>query len=128
MYGIRSRSRGDTVNGLKDLEIKNLKLPEKPKKLYDSGGLYLYLTPNGLKSWRHEYAFQGKRSTLTFGTYPDISLKVAREKLVEAKLREGIDPGSQKKTILTSQEAEKQDTFEAVSREWFETKKSGIKE
>jgi hypothetical protein len=39
---------------LKDLEYKNLKPPAKPKKLYDGGGLYLYLTPKGLKSWRHE--------------------------------------------------------------------------
>ena len=115
---------------LKDLEIKNLKPPEKPKKLYDEGGLFLYLTPNGLKSWRHEYAFQGKRSTLTFGTYPEISLKIAREKLVDAKrlLREGIDPGLQKKTIHNTQDADTQDTFEAVAREWFERKKIGKKE
>ncbi|MDR1051564.1 MAG: Arm DNA-binding domain-containing protein [Deltaproteobacteria bacterium] len=39
---------------LKDLEIKNLKPPEKPKKLYDGGGLFLCLAPGGLKSWRHE--------------------------------------------------------------------------
>jgi hypothetical protein len=86
---------------LKDLEIKNLKPPEKPKKLYDGGGLFLYLTPSGLKSWRREYAYQGRRSTLTFGTYPDLSLKEAREKLAEAKriLREGNDPGSSVKEI-----------------------------
>jgi integrase len=115
---------------LTDKEIRNLKPPMKPKKRKDGGGLYLYLTPNGLKSWRHDYAFQGKRNTLTFGTYPDVSLKVAREKLVDAKrlLRQGINPGLQKKAALTSQEAEKQDTFEAVSREWFETKKNGLKE
>ncbi|MDR1039217.1 MAG: Arm DNA-binding domain-containing protein [Deltaproteobacteria bacterium] len=80
---------------LKDLEIKNLKPPEKPQKVYDGGGLFLFLATNGLKSWRHEYAFQGRRSTLTSGTYPDMSLKEAREKLVDAKwlLRDGADPG-----------------------------------
>jgi hypothetical protein len=59
---------------LKDLDIQNLKPPEKPKKLYDGGGLFRYLAPSGLKSWRHEYVYQGRRSTLTFGTYPDLSL------------------------------------------------------
>ncbi|MDR1297721.1 MAG: Arm DNA-binding domain-containing protein [Deltaproteobacteria bacterium] len=48
---------------LKDLEIKNLKPPEKAQKLYDGGGLFLFLAPSGLKSWRYEYAFQGRRST-----------------------------------------------------------------
>jgi hypothetical protein len=83
--GIRTFLGSDTVMPLKDLEIKNLKPPEKPKKLSDGGGLYLYLAPNGLKSFRFDYRFQGKRRTLTFGTYPEISLKEAREKLVESK-------------------------------------------
>jgi hypothetical protein len=94
-YGTDSREEGGTVMALKDLEIKNLKPPEKPQKVYDGGGLFLFLATNGLKSWRHEYAFQGRRSTLTSGTYPDMSLKEAREKLVDAKwlLRDGADPG-----------------------------------
>ncbi|MDR1086231.1 MAG: integrase arm-type DNA-binding domain-containing protein [Deltaproteobacteria bacterium] len=115
---------------LKDLEIKNLKPPEKPKKLSDGGGLYLYLAPNGLKSFRFDYRFQGKRRTLTIGTYPEISLKEAREKLIDSKrnLREGIDPGLQKKIQHFPENPEKQDTFESVAREWFERKKVGKKE
>jgi hypothetical protein len=70
---------------LKDLKIRNLKPAEKPKKLYEGAGLFLNLAPGGLKSWRHEYACQGRRSTLTLGTYPEVSLKEAREKLVDAK-------------------------------------------
>ncbi|MDR1112109.1 MAG: Arm DNA-binding domain-containing protein [Deltaproteobacteria bacterium] len=53
---------------LADISIKNLKPPEKPKKLSDSNGLYLYAMPAGLKSWRFDYRFQRKRLTLTFGT------------------------------------------------------------
>ncbi|MDR1609211.1 MAG: Arm DNA-binding domain-containing protein [Deltaproteobacteria bacterium] len=47
-------------------------------------GLYLYLATSGLKSWRFDYRFEDKRQTLTFGTYPMVSLKEAREKLLEA--------------------------------------------
>jgi hypothetical protein len=82
------------------------------------------------KTWRHEYAFQGRRSTLTFGSYPEVSLKDAREKLVEAKraLREGIDPGQQKKNLEKPDKTETSDTFEAVAREWFDNKKNSLKE
>lgn len=45
---------------LKVLEIKNLKPPEKPQKLYDGRGPFLYLASGGLKSWRYEYAFRGR--------------------------------------------------------------------
>jgi integrase len=104
---------------LKDLEIKNLKTPDKPKKLYDGGGLYIYLTPKGLKSWRYDYALKGKRNTLTFGKYPEISLKEAREKLIETKkhIREEIDPTEQKKSLKKTDE--EQNTFEVIALEWF---------
>ncbi|MDR1296230.1 MAG: Arm DNA-binding domain-containing protein [Deltaproteobacteria bacterium] len=87
---------------LKDLEIKNIKPPEKPKKLYDGGGLFLCLAPGGPKSWRRECACQGRRGALTFGTYPEASLKESREKLAEAKrtLRKGNGPGSNVKEIF----------------------------
>ncbi|MDR1298003.1 MAG: integrase arm-type DNA-binding domain-containing protein [Deltaproteobacteria bacterium] len=115
---------------LKDLEIKNLKPPEKPQKLYDGGGLFLYLAPGGLKSWRHEHAFQGRRSTLTFGTYPDLTLKEARERLADAKrlLREGSDPGLRGKAARQTEEALAHETFGAAALEWFEKKKPGKKE
>jgi hypothetical protein len=48
---------------------------------------------------RHNYAFQGKRSILTFGTYPDVSRKEARKKLIDAKrlLKEAKDLGISEK-------------------------------
>jgi hypothetical protein len=83
---------------LTDLVVKNLKTPDKPGKFTDSDGLYLYASPKGLKSWRFDYRFQGRRLTLTIGAYPLISFKEARDKLFHAKkaLDSGIDPGAQK--------------------------------
>ncbi|MDR1080450.1 MAG: Arm DNA-binding domain-containing protein [Deltaproteobacteria bacterium] len=126
-YGINSLAGGGTVMALKDLEIKNLKPSVKPRKLYDGGGLFLFLAPSGLKSWRYEYAFQGRRSTLTFGTYPDLSLKDARERLADAKrlLREGADSGIRGKAAQQTEEAVAPETFRTVALEWFERKKPG---
>ena len=56
--------------GLTDAFVKHLKAPEKPRKVSDSDGLYLYASPAGVKSWRYDYRFQGKRLTATFGKYP----------------------------------------------------------
>ena len=33
-------------------QVESAKPKEKPYKLWDAGGLYLYVAPTGLKSWR----------------------------------------------------------------------------
>ncbi|MDR1871261.1 MAG: integrase arm-type DNA-binding domain-containing protein [Deltaproteobacteria bacterium] len=92
--------------------------------------MYLYDSPTGLKSWRYEYACQGKRTTVTFGKYPFVSLKEAREKLNESKklIIEGIDPVQQKKDLKELNKKANKDTFEAVVLEWFERNKTGKNE
>ena len=90
---------------------------EKPYKLYDTGGLYLLVNSTN-KYFRMDYRYGGKRKTLSFGTYPKVSLKSAREKAQAAHvlLDQGIDPMEQKKrakaTIV-------ENSFEAIATEWF---------
>ncbi|MDR3203300.1 MAG: integrase arm-type DNA-binding domain-containing protein [Deltaproteobacteria bacterium] len=115
---------------LTDIFIKSLKCPDKPKKFSDSDGLYLYASPSGLKSWRFDYRFQGKRLTITFGTYPLVSLKEARNRLVDAKrsLNAGINPAKQKQLVKEAEHSASRNSFEIVSKEWFERKKVGKKD
>jgi hypothetical protein len=82
------------TNKLKDAQCKGAKPTGKPCKLFDGRGLYLYVSASGSKLWRATYAFNGKRSTASFGPYTDVSLAEAREKLSGLKriLRDGIDP------------------------------------
>jgi integrase len=57
--------------------------PYKQKKLYDGSGhgLYLLVMPNGRKGWRAMYQPAGaKRSTKSFGSYPEVPPEVARER------------------------------------------------
>jgi hypothetical protein len=128
--GILDFQEGGAVKSLTDLFIKNLKRPDKPKKYSDYNGLYLYASPAGLKSWRFDYRFQGKRPTLTFGTYPMASLKEARDLLIDAKrdLKAGINPALKKKCLKETGPSEALDSFEAAARERFEVKKTGKKE
>lgn len=49
---------------LSDTSIRNAKPPTKPTKLFDGGGLYLYLRPNGTRTWRMKYRHRGNENTL----------------------------------------------------------------
>ena len=104
---------------LTDTSIKNAKPKEKPYKLADGGGLYLLVTPNGSRLWRLKYRVGGIEKLLSFGSYPQASLKEARDKAFEAKqgLSSGIDPSQAKKAQKASTSGA--DSFEAIAREWF---------
>ena len=106
---------------LSDTKIKNTKPTDKVQKISDGGGLYLHVSTAGGKLWRMAYSFDGKQKTLSFGAYPAISLKNAREKRDEAKalLAQGIDPGVQKKALKTAERAVYANSYEVVAREWF---------
>lgn len=109
---------------LTDTYIKNLKYPGKPKKYFGGGGLFLFLFASGKKLWRMAYRFDEKPKTLSFGEYPTITLKDARERREEAKkmLANGIDPGQQKKAAKAEQLSEIQDTFRSIALEWHNTR------
>jgi hypothetical protein len=70
---------------LTEVALKNLKPKEKSYKMADSGSLYIEVTPAGGKSWKLKYHYLGKEKKLTIGPYPIVSLKMAREKALEAK-------------------------------------------
>lgn len=106
---------------LTDLRIRAEKPGEKPRKLADGGGLYLLINPNGGKWWRLKYRYGGKEKLLSLGTYPDVSLREAREKRDEARqqLRNDIDPGANRKALKAAESPEVVDSFEVIAREWF---------
>ena len=59
---------------LTDTAIRGVKAADKPQKLFDGNGLFLFVAPSGVKSWRVKYRFQGREKLLTLGTYPQLSL------------------------------------------------------
>lgn len=79
---------------LTDAEIHSLTARDKAFKRTDGRGLYLLVTPRGGKYWRFDYRLNGKRKTLAFGVYPDMTLETARARLDAARrqLALGVDP------------------------------------
>lgn len=82
---------------LTDAKVKNLKPKDKPYKTADGGGLYVYTTKAGAKSFRYDFKFNSKWGTITFGTYPEITLADAREQHQQARelLAKDKDPRQQ---------------------------------
>lgn len=99
---------------------------EKPYKLADGEGLYLYVTPSGYKSWRMKFRVGGKEKRLVFGPYPEISLVEARELRMAAarSRRNGIDPSVEKRQRSAAQLAKAGMTFETIGREWYASQES----
>ncbi|HNY71656.1 MAG TPA: integrase arm-type DNA-binding domain-containing protein [Syntrophorhabdus sp.] len=110
---------------LTDIQVRSAKPKDKDYKLSDGNGLFLLVAVSGGKRWRYKYRFGGKEKLLALGTYPDISLQEARNKLREARnqLANGFDPCVEKKALKkykAEQIAAAENTFEAVAREWLE--------
>jgi integrase len=107
---------------LNDTLIRSLKPTGKPKKHFDGGGMFLFVTATGSKLWRMVYHFDKKEKLLSFGEYPTVSLKDARERREDAKrlLAQGIDPGAHKKAIVAKRIAEQANSFKNIALEWHE--------
>lgn len=105
-------------------EITNSKPRIKPYGLADGGGLFLWINPNGLKYWHFRYSHNLKQHRISLGTYPSMSLQLARERAAEARalLARGIDPGQKRKqdklTIIENQT----NTFRFTAEEWYQGK------
>ena len=103
---------------LTEVALRAIKPSGKVERFYDQQGLYLELSKAGGKLWRWKYRYDGKEKRLSFGAWPDVSLKEAREKRDEARsvLRKGVDPGAWNRKKLSSLPDGR--TFESVAREW----------
>ena len=113
---------------LTDAQIRKIKPLEKKKRYSDEKGLYLEVTPAGGKFWRLKYRFNRKESTLTIGSYPEISLAQARRVRDEARIQlyQNIDPNAVKNQRL--QQTDESILFKSLALEWMEDRKVVIKE
>lgn len=111
--------------------IKAIKPGDGRNRLTDGAGLYLRLFVNGgSHGWRFDYSLNGRRNTLSLGTYPDTSLSVARKKAGEARMlvSAGTDPSAVRKETRSELALQREagqraaaglppiDSFEAVAR------------
>lgn len=65
---------------LTESEIKRIPNPEKNKLILDDRGLYLRVTPTGVKSWLYRSKRGGSWRVVSLGKYPRVNLSSARLK------------------------------------------------
>ena len=107
---------------LSDTAIRAARAGEVARKLADEKGLYLLLTTTGGKLWKLKYRFAGKEKKLSFGSYPEVSLKEARQRRDHARslLAAGIDPGAARRAEVAAQEESSKSTFGALAAEYLD--------
>jgi len=116
--------------GLTDTAVRQLKPKDKDYVKSDGNGLQLRVRINGSKLWNFNYIHPTtkKRVNMGLGSYPDMSLKKARE-LTEAarsQVAEGVDPKLAREEERAAQRYSENATLRKVAEEWFEIKKSEV--
>jgi len=112
---------------LTELQVRAARPQDKAYKLFDSQGLFLLVSTSGSRLWRFRFKTAGGEKLLALGSYPEVSLKEARERRDEARRRlaSGIDPSVQRRIRKT---VGADDTFKAVALEWLEKQRGRFAE
>ena len=115
---------------LTNTEVKQAKPKEKEYNLVDGNGLALRIKPNGSKLWVFVYSrpYTKKRTSLSFGSFPPLSLADARAKREDARklLANNIDPKEYRDEQERLKELKHNNTLEHIAAKWLDVKKSKI--
>lgn len=89
---------------LTDAKAKGAKPSEKTTKLSDGGGLQLWISPGGAKTWRMAYRYASKQRAVSVGPYPAVGLAAARRArdTIKILLAAGNDPADHPAEILVA--------------------------
>lgn len=113
---------------LSDVEIRNTKPTDKPRKLSDGNGLILLVHPNGSKYFQLRFTLHGKEKMLQLGSYPNMGLADAREAAKAARqlVASGIDPVQNKRIENAKKAASAATTFQSVAEQWLAIKQPDL--
>lgn len=116
---------------LTNTQVKQAKESDKEYTLSDGDGLQLRIKANGTKLWilKYTHPITKKRTNISFGSYPDVSLAEARKRRADAKklIAHNIDPKQHKDEQLLMERAELENTFGKLADKWLELKKESVK-
>jgi len=119
-----------TTKPLTNTEVKQVKPKDKEFNLNDGDGLALRIKPNGSKLWVFVYyrPYTKKRTSLSFGTYPTITLAEARTKRKSALqlLAQDIDPKEHRDENERMHQISHSNTLEHIAAKWLEVKKATV--
>ena len=102
-------------------DVRNAKPDEKPYRLKDGDGLFLYVPPSGVRAWQFRYKINGKHQTLTLGKASIMGLAEARRRAEEARsaAADGKHLTTLKRVERAKTAADQSATFESVAESWM---------
>jgi len=113
-------------------EILKAKPQEKDFTLHDGDGLFLLVKASGKKLWRFRYQRpeSSSRTNLSLGSYPALTLAVARQMRDQylSLLAQGIDPQKQQEEVSEQRQIELDSIFSVVAGRWFLIKSKSVTE
>lgn len=116
---------------LNALRVKAAKTSGKARYLSDGGGLSLYISETGAKSWRYRFRLPGQQ-ILTIGAYPEVSLEAARRAHRAARylVAMGEHPRAyvekQNAQIEQQQQSSSATRFRAIAEAWMSATDSNL--
>ena len=117
-------------NLLNPMQIEAAKAQTKEYTLRDGDGLYLRVRQSGSKQWIFNYRHPDtkKKNNLSYGSYPDVSLKLARERAEADRkiLKDGLDPKQEKDKEALTRKQNAVTTFKAVADDWLALEKTKL--
>src|SRR5437660_12813557 len=89
---------------LTEVAIRAAKPKAKAYKVYDERGLFLLVKPHGARLWRFKYAPAGIEKLLSLAIYPDVPLRLARDRRDEPRrlVADHVDPSAQPQAQTTA--------------------------
>src|SRR5688572_32532214 len=102
---------------LSDLRVRNAQPKDKPYRLADGEGLFLFVAPSGAKSWQFRYKLGEKQQTATLGKLSRVSLAQARKAADKSRAQadEGRHVTAEKRLERARRTAAAENTFGSVA-------------
>ena len=120
---------------LTNKQLENLKPKDRPYKISDDSGLYIWVAVSGIMSWQYRYQVypNGKKTdrVYTIGRYPDMSLRQARtiHQTLRLDVAKGIDVQKTKlKLRVINPKAKTKKSFRAITEKYLEFRKGRVVE
>ena len=112
---------------LSDVTVRQAKTTGKDYTLPDFDGLSLAVSAAGTKTWHFRYTWLGQQKRMSFGMYPEISLREARTRRDEARalVAKDINPQRQRTRDRQLATQAEQNTFQAVYEKWLKFREQG---
>lgn len=113
---------------LTDTQLRTLKAREKTYTINDMDGLSIRVLMSGTRTWQFRYRLGGKSHRISFGIYPEITLREARDlrDRARAKVAKGECPRSVRESEGYSA-AENTASFAEVAERWQELRIGRLK-